>query len=170
VPGYTLVDAPNDVRFGHYAEINVNASQIWTVFSDLCVALIPDPATLIAAEDDIEPHRIVSADVSTLLRALERYQYQLSHDGFLQFGLVNDSPEEIAEVFVTPTKHFKVWLNDDAEFRSVMDKHELRECETIEFIDEYPRVTTRLPEGSAALIDRQKLWEHISQLVSGLVQ
>ena len=60
VPGYVL-HATEDKRFMHYAEINVNAPQIWPVFRDLCQALLSPHATFIAAETDCELIPIGSA-------------------------------------------------------------------------------------------------------------
>jgi len=168
-PGFTLADAP-DLRFRYYAEINVNASRIWAVFCDLCAELLSDPATLIAGDDDAEPREIAEGDVSKLLNILEPHQYQLAHDGFLQFGLLNDQVEEIAEVFVTPTKHFKVWLNDIGRFHAIMKRHELGEQTKMEFIDEYPRVTTRLPEARGIVVDPETLWKDVGNLVSGVTR
>jgi len=168
VPGFTVADSSSDVRFRYYAEINVDASQIWEVFRDLCAGLLTDPAALLAGDDeDIEPHKVAQTDVPALLRALAPYHYQLAHDGFLQFALVSDHADQIAEVLVTPTKHFKVWLNDIALFRAIMEHHEIRERAKMEFIDEYPRVTTRLPEGNAVVADPEILWRDIADLVTG---
>ena len=122
-----------------------------------------------AGEDVAEPRAIANADVAKLLGALSPYQYQLAHDGFLQFGLLNDHGDRITEVFVTPTKHFKVWLQDADQFHSIMGVHELPERTTMEFIDEYPRTTTRLPE-SRGVLDGAILWKSVGDLISGAMR
>jgi hypothetical protein len=129
--------------------------------------LLTDRAALIAGDEDIELHKIAQADVPALLRALAPHHYQLAHDGFLQFALVSDHTDQIAEVLVTPTKHFKVWLNAIGRFRAIMEHHEIRERAKMEFIDEYPRVTTRLPEGNGVVADPEILWRDIADLVTG---
>jgi hypothetical protein len=166
VPGFTVTDSLSDQRFGHYAEINVNASQIWALFCDLCAGLLSDPASLIASDADTEPCHILEGEVAKILNALEIYRYQLAHDGFLQFGLLNDRVEEVTEVLVTPTKHFKVWLNDAERFRSIMDKREIPERTNMEFMDEYPRVTTPLPEGRGVVVAHETLWKVVADLVN----
>jgi hypothetical protein len=150
VPGYTLTES-KDPRFAKYAEINVNAPSIWNVFRDLCHVLLDPTASLIAGEVGDEPSLVGSSDTSSILNMLERHQYQLSHDGFVQFGLISDQGGTISEVFVAPTKHFKVWLNDERNFRAIMDRHKILEQSRLEFIDEYPRTTVALPEGPDAL-------------------
>lgn len=166
-PGFTFVQSPPGERFRGYAEINVNASEIWAVFHALCSALLGSDVSLIAGDMDDEPVPIVSGDTSMILNALERHRYQLAHDGFLQFGLLYDQGDELAEVFVTPTKHFKVWLNDENRFRSLMYDHGLPQRETMEFVDEYPRVTTRLSEDRGVLLHGEEFWKHLSNLIDG---
>ncbi len=155
-PGYKLTES-NDLRFAKYAEINVNAPNIWRVFRDLCHALLGPTATLVAGEVGDEPCSVGSGDTSSIITMLERHQYQLSHDGFVQFGLICDLNGTISEVFVAPTKHFKVWLNAEKLFRSIMDRHKILEQSRLEFIDEYPRTTVALPEGPDAFLPRELL-------------
>jgi hypothetical protein len=146
-PGF-VIKASNDARFARYAEINVDAPQIWGVFRDLCHALLGSVATFIASEMDTAPTPAGSAGVTSLISILERHKYQLVHDGFLQFGVLDDQEGMITEVLVAPTKHFRVWLNDERRFRSVMKQHGLREDSQIQFLDEYPHTTIRPPEGT----------------------
>jgi hypothetical protein len=145
-PGYSLAES-NSPRFSGYAEINVNAPHIWAVFHDLCQSLLGPRATLVASEVDVEPVSLGSGDTCSIIAVLERYKYQLSHDGFVQFGLICARDDAITEVFVAPTKHFKVWLNNEGNFRLIMDRYGLRKLSKLEFIDEYPRTTIALPEG-----------------------
>lgn len=100
--------------------------------------------TLVFADKDGEPGVLGSDRVPCILSALEAHKYQLQHDGYLQFGIVTQTERTLAEVFVAPTKHFRVWLTDDAAFRAVMTKYGLAEVTSLEFIDEYPHVTTKL--------------------------
>ena len=81
---------------------------------------------------DEEPVPIGSGPVPSLIAVLEPHKYQLAHDGLLQFGLVSDRDGTINEVFVAPTKHFKIWLNDEERFRSVMEQHDLRQVDRLE--------------------------------------
>ena len=80
-----------------------------------------------------------------MLRALEPHRHQLTHDGHLQFGLIGGSAGRIEEVFVAPSKHFKVWLNDEPRFRATMQRYRLREADRLAFLAEYPRVSLKQP-------------------------
>jgi hypothetical protein len=133
-----------DPRFAFYAEANVDAHNIWTVFSDLCGQLLGQSATLLMSEIDKEPAPIGTSDVSLILQYLEPNNYQLAHDGLLQFGLVHQEGNEVSEVFVAPTKHFRLWFRDAALFRALMKQHGIPEVEALQFIDEYARITTPL--------------------------
>jgi hypothetical protein len=146
VPGF-VIKPSNDPRFARYAEINVDAPQIWAVFCDLCHSVLGPVATLIAGESDATPVPRGSAEVTSLIAILERYKYALAHDGYLQFGLLDDDGGRINEVILAPTKHFQVWLNDEVRFRLVMEKNGLRENDHLQFLDEYPHTTVRLSEG-----------------------
>ena len=149
-PGFVLNAVPEPERFSHYAEINVDAPVIWQVFCDLSEALLDGVATLLFAEIDEEPERFGTANVSRILELLSPHQYQLAHDGYLEFGLVSDENYLISEVYIAPTKHFKVWLNDEAAFREVLQRHNVVEVERLSFLDEFPRVTESLPADRTA--------------------
>lgn len=144
VPGFVLHDA-EDERFAHYVEINVNAPHIWAVFCDLCQALLGPNATFIVGDADSELAPVASARVLSIIAALEPHSYQLAHDGFLQYGLMSDRDGTLSGVLVAPEKHFKVWMNDEECFRQVMQRHEIRETDHLEFLDEYPRIMVALP-------------------------
>lgn len=157
-PGFTIQPS-NDARFSHYAEINVDAPQIWAVFSDLCHDLLGANATFIAGEVDQTPTPRGSAEVTLLIAKLAPYKYQLAHDGFLQFGLLDEQDGLINEVVVAPTKHIQVWLNDEKRFRLVMEHHRLREDNHLEFLDEYPHMTVPLSQGH---LQTAELLEHLT--------
>jgi len=163
-PGFTIQPS-NDARFSHYAEINVDAPQIWAVFRDLCRALLGPNATLIAGEVDETPISRGSTDVTLLIAALEPDQYQLAHDAYLQFGLLDDQDGKINEVVVAPTKHFQVWLNDEMRFRLVMEQHGLRQEDHLEFLDEYPHTTVRLSQGARLFDEPSELLKRLADLI-----
>jgi len=153
----------DDKRYRGYAEINVDAPRIWTVFCDLCRTLLGETASLaVSGGHEEEPYSLGTASVHRLIAMLESHQYQLTHDGFLEFGLMDQDALTTKGVFVTETKYFKVWLNDEAAFRSVMRQHSISEPEKLEFIDEYPFVAVRLPSDKAPLKADElfQLFEH----------
>jgi hypothetical protein len=163
-PGYTLTDS-DDPRFAKYAEINVDASNIWALFRDLCDALLSSPASLVAGKEEADPLTLGSGDISSILAALEHHKYQLAHDGFIQFGLICDRGGAISEVFVAPTKHFKVWFNDEERFRAIMNQYALQEHNRLEFIDEYPRTFVALPKGPGVFGSPTELLNHLKAVI-----
>jgi hypothetical protein len=166
-PGFTLEPSGTE-QFLHYAEINVDAPDIWAAFRDLCEALLGTEATLLFADIDADPAPLGSASVSSIIATLEPHAYRLAHNGFLQFGLVGNADGKINEVFVAPTKHFKIWLNDETRFRSIMRQHGLREADALEFLDEYPHTTVGLQANTHEDVDafRDELANKIAALPS----
>jgi hypothetical protein len=69
VQGFTIKPS-NDARFSHYAEINVDAPQIWAVFSDLCRALLGPNAMFIGGEVDATPTSRGSGEVTSVIAIL----------------------------------------------------------------------------------------------------
>lgn len=164
-PGFVL-KATDDQRFTHYAEINVDAPHIWAVFRDLCENLLSPTATLIIGDIDGEPVTVGSGFVCAILAALEPHRYQLTHDGYLQCGLVSDLGSTLNEVFVAPVKYFQVWMDDEARFKAIMQRHELKEADHLEFIDEYARVTVHLSSNTVMFESLSDLARHLKKKIA----
>ena len=150
--GFTL-KAARDPLFRYYAEINVNAPDIWDLFCDLARGVLGESAVLLMSFKDDEPRSIAEASVADILEALSVHAEQLTHDGYVQFGILTQAESELNEVFVTPTKHFRVWFNAERPFASIMTKHGLERAERLSFLDQYPRVTTRLAASRARMLE-----------------
>jgi hypothetical protein len=161
-PGYSLRES-DDSRFSFYAEINVDAPFIWEVFCDLCRGLLGNEAGLVMGEIDDEPRILGDARTTSLLGLLEPHAYQLTNDGWIQFGLVDEQENSLSEVFIAPTKHFQVWFTDVQVFRSIMKKHGLLEDDHLEFLDQYPRTTSRLPDDKVMFQYHTKLIEYFQR-------
>jgi hypothetical protein len=154
-PGYTL-KAARDPAFRYYAEANIHAPEIWSAFRDLSRALLGERGMLLLSFKDDDPEQIIEAPVEAMLSAMERHSDQLAHDGYIQFGIVTQLEGGLTEVFVAPSKHFRFWFNDERAFAAQMAKHGLSREQRLEFVDEYPRVTTRLPDERAMQINDLK--------------
>jgi hypothetical protein len=154
--------------FLFYAEANVDAPAIWDVFCELSQALIGPVSTLVMGEIEDEPVPLGSAGTNTILELLEPHKYQLAHDGWIQFELVSQEGDLVSKVFVAPTKHFEIWLNDEERFRSIMQNHAIPEVESLELIDEYPLVAMRLPGDSVAFDHQRQLIEHLEEQLGTL--
>lgn len=166
-PGFLLKES-NDDRFSFYAECNVDAPQIWAVFCDLCRSLVGPVASLVMSEHDEELSHLGTASTPAILSLLERHAYQLANDGWIQFGIIEERRDSVTEVFVTTTKHFEVWLNDEKLFRSILESHGLLEVAHLEFLDEYPRTTIRLPDDKVLFQDQTELVQHFRKKIREL--
>lgn len=142
--GY-VTQTVSESLFTCYAEANVDAPQIWQVFRSLCEALLPQEAMPIIGEIDEEPlHNGIYEQTQKLLALFERFNYYLTNDCNIQFGLASETDIELTEVFVTPTKHFQIWTNKAEVLADVMRKYGIAESDELQFIDELPRATTAL--------------------------
>ena len=166
-PGFVL-HGSKDERIKFYAEANVDASDLWATFCDLCRALLASEVTLVFSEIDEDPRSLRTAQLEGILSALGRYKYQLAHDGYVQFGLIADHSGALSEVFVAPTKHLKIWLSDRARFSSVMALHDVPEVDQLEFLDSYPRTTAKLPSTTGAFHYTDELAKHLEQDIDAL--
>jgi len=99
----------------------------------------------IIGETDEEPlHNGRYDQTQKLLALFEPFSYYLVNDCNIQFGLVAETDTELAEVFVTPSKHFQIWTSKADVLAKVMKKHGIAESDELQFIDEFPRTTTTL--------------------------
>jgi hypothetical protein len=147
--GYVLGTSENP-NYPYYAEINVSAPQVWSVFVDLSRQLLPEEVGLILGEKDQEKEHLFLGSYTSredLLKVLGSFEFELANDGFIQFGLIHQVAGKTEEVFVAPSKHFLVWTSDGVSFQKVMQAHGIPEFNKLSFIDEYPRVTLAQYDG-----------------------
>jgi hypothetical protein len=163
-PGY-IVHEINDRLFKYYIEANVNAEQVWPLFCSLCKILLPEEAQPVLGDISGAVLHGKYANTSKLLELFERFQFYLANDCSLQFGLGNSSSEETCEVFVTLTKHFQIWTNTVDSIEKIMADYNLYRVKYLQFIDEFPRVTTPL-EYNNGFDGYQDLLEYLIKLVS----
>lgn len=146
------ITSSDDPKFPVYAEANVDAPDIWSVFVSLSKELLGDSSYLLIGDVDEEPANIGPFPTSSLLTLLSPHRYQLTNDGIVQFGLIDERPDAITEILVTPTKHFKVWASQENALRTVFSRHGVVEARELRFLDEFPRITESLgPRHGVAL-------------------
>ena len=137
--------------FSSYFEANVHAPNIFLVFKDLALSLLPDIAAPLIGLKDEEPLFGPYTDLSSAIGIFEPHKDLLQNDGFLEFGITFQSEETIEEIFVQSPKYFKIWTNQPEVVASVFERAGIPRCETLEFIDEYPMVSKSInPRGEAA--------------------
>jgi hypothetical protein len=164
-PGY-IVDRVEGKSFQNYVEANVNSQDIWALFHSLCNGLLPKEVQLIIGNIDGTTFHSKYIDREKVLELLEEFQFYLVNDCLVQFGLGSSSVETI-EIFVTLTKHFQIWANREDIIEDIMRSHNLLRVDSLQFIDKFPRVTTKI-EYDSGFHGYQDLLDHLMKSVSQL--
>jgi hypothetical protein len=142
--GFT-VKSTSDPGYSSYLEANVHADHIGPIFADLVGQLMPDFAAPLITHKDEEATFGPYTRTQAALAVFAPYAESLSHDGFLEFGMIYQRDGHTEEVLVTATKHFKIWTHRGSEAIGELKKHGLLRADSLQFIDEFPRTTERLP-------------------------
>src|SRR5262249_6076568 len=85
--GYRLIPTPGS-GYSAFIEANVHAINVFALFHDLAVTLLPRTAAPIIAVKDGETHLGPPTIRAAALRIFEPHAQTLQHDGFLAFGLI----------------------------------------------------------------------------------
>jgi hypothetical protein len=139
-----------DGGFTAFFEANVHADLIWTVFHGLVKALVPEIAGPIVGIKDEDPVLCHYTDRDSALATLEPHAEALQHDGLLEFGLIYQYQGRTEEVFVRAAKYVRIWTNAPRIAMSVLERHGIPQVETLQFLDEFPRVSYpfQFPDGT----------------------
>lgn len=148
--GYVVRRAEGEL-FNSYIEANVHAPQIFEVFRKLVFGLLPEVAAPLVGMKDEEPVFGPYTDRALALAVFETHVDLLQNDGFLEFGMLHQSELAFEEVFVASPKYFEIWTNNEAAARDILNSASVPECESLEFIDQYPMVSKSVDKkGDAA--------------------
>lgn len=144
VEGFVLKDnTSHDLPFKFYAEINIDNSKLWHLFTALSTQL-PDEISYIYNLYEEEPIYSPYVAKKPLLLFLNYYDLELTQDCNLEFGIIFQSADKLVEVFISESKFVKFWGVDEKAFREIMDDFQLSETPDMKFIDEFPKVVEPL--------------------------
>src|SRR5262249_9853247 len=145
--GY-LLHPHTEGGFTAFLEANVHADRVWEVFQALARALLPEVSAPIVGVKEEDPILGPYTDRDAALAAFEPYAESLQHDGLLEFGAIFQLRGRTEEVFVPAAKYLKIWTNEPRVAMTVLERHGIPRVESLEFIDQYPRVseTFRSPD------------------------
>lgn len=143
IEGYKLAEVQGE-KFTHYAEINIDADNIWNLFVALSDKLIGDTAYGIIGFKDEKPTMSNFTEKQRIIDILNRYNFELCNDGYIQFGIVYYDESSLNEIFITSFKYFQVWTTDSKELVETLKKYKISEQENLNFIDEFPVVSEAL--------------------------
>jgi hypothetical protein len=162
VEGFTFLENDSrDLPFEFYAEININNSRIWKLFTAFANLL---PADVSCVYNLFEEEAIYSQylEKEFILAELERHQKEFSQDCNLEFGLVFDSDELFEEIFVSETKYLKFWGNNEVAFRNLMSEFNLQEIQNLNFVDEFPKVIKPLSKFDKNIKSSEEVIEQLN--------
>lgn len=163
VQGFIIKHNENkELPFKFYAEINVNNSELWNLFKALTLHL-PDEISLIFNHADNEATFGNYQDKYAVINKLSNFTTELSQDCFLEFGVIHQTDDFLAEVFVDCTKYIKYWGMHELEFRKVMNEFKILEIPDLNFIDEFPKVREALRLHADNVIETDELIETLKK-------
>jgi len=161
VEGYKLSEVQNE-RFTHYAEVNIDVDNIWNLFVRLSNNLLGDTAYGIIGFKDEEPILSNFADKQKIIDIFKEYKFELTNDGYIQFGISYYDEATMDEIFITSFKYLQVWTSNKNLLVETLDKFNLLDQEKLNFIDEFPVVSEALST------DMIKGVRHYSEVISGI--
>lgn len=147
--GYRLL--PNTGgAYAAYIEANAHAINLFALFHDLALTLMPRAAAPIIAIKEGESYTGPYTIRAAALRVFELHTQALQHDGFLAFGLISQREGVIEQIFVPPSKHLQIWTNQPALARAALARHHIPEVQNLQLMGQYPFVSESIqtPEGN----------------------
>lgn len=148
VEGYIVHQKDNnpdhtDLGFNFYSEININNSNLW----NLIVALsneMPETIAVLFGHEGSELNYGEYSNKEKTLSFLSKYNKEIVADTFIEIGLIFHSENELIEIFINESKYIKFWGINEESFIQIMNDFNLKQIDTIEFVDEYPKVREAL--------------------------
>jgi hypothetical protein len=148
--GFVLTTG-NDPGFSAYFEANIHADEVWRVFEALVERLLPEVAAPLVGWKDEDATVGPYTDRTAAMAALRPYVDSLQHDGYIQFGLMHQRAGKTEEVFVKSSKYMQIWTNQPEVAAQILVSMKIQKVEKLQFIDEFPVVTERLPGDPSSL-------------------
>lgn len=124
---------------------------------------LPDEVAFLFGHVDADLNYGNYEDNDSVLDFISQYQYELTEDPFVNFGLIYNDEETLIEIFVDESKYVKYWGVDEEWFREIMEEFELKEVKGLEFVDEYPKIREVLTVLDEKALDSKTLIELFAQ-------
>lgn len=159
IEGYKLVEVQCE-KFTHFAEINIDADNIWNLFVALSDKLIGYIAYGIIGFKDEKPTMSNFTEKQKIIDILNRYNFELSNDGYIQFGIAYYDESSLNQIFITSFKYLQVWTTNSKELVETFKRYKISEQENLNFIDEFPVVSEALSA------DRGRGVRHYSEVIN----
>lgn len=138
--GYRLIPSTGGA-FSAFIEANVHAINLYALFHDLALTLMPRTVAPIITVKDGEAYTGPYTMRAAVFRIFEPHVQVLQHDGFLGFGLIAQKDGVTEQLFVPPAKHLQIWTTQPEQARGVLLRHQIPETPNLQLIDQYPVVS-----------------------------
>jgi hypothetical protein len=148
VEGYIVKsNSTGNLPFKFFAEINIDNDRLWSLFKKLADTF-PERIGLVYGHiDDKEiSYSTTYIDKEEVIRKLEKYERELTQDGYLEFGITYHDEDVLIETYVKKGKYIQYWGMDYAAFEKIMEACSLTYVTDLNFVDEYPVVTETLTD------------------------
>lgn len=161
VEGFVLQEVSNE-KFSNYAEVNIDADKIWDVFCSLANKLVGDVAYGVIGFKDEDPTLSDFTTREKLLAIFQEYKFELTNDGFLEFGIAYYGENSMNEIYVSSFKYMRIWTDRKEELVGTLNEYEIKEIQGLQFIDEFPVVS------EALTADIDKGIRHYSEVIESI--
>lgn len=138
------INEVKEEKFSYCAHINIDVDKIWDVFCSLTSRLIDDVAYGIIGFKDEKPKLSKFTNTKRVIQIFRKYKFELTNDGYLQFGIANYDDNSLNEIFVTSLKYMTIWTNNKDELVETLSSFRIQQVENLQFIDEFPVVSEAL--------------------------
>lgn len=164
VEGFILKpNTTEELPFDFFCEINIDNSKLWKLFKDFLITF-PKEISFIYGHIDSEPNYSKYVDKFEVLNDIEKFEIELSQDGFLEWGIIYHDENILKEIFIKKTKYIQFWGVDKDEFLKIMEKNSIKEIKDMKFIDEYPLVTEALRLHHSETVETSELIAHFENI------
>ncbi|URZ04039.1 hypothetical protein [Clostridium felsineum] len=97
-----------------------------------------------------------------VIEVFRKYKFELTNDGYIQFGIANYDDNSLNEIFVTIFKYMTIWTNNKEQLAQTLNSFEIQQLETLQFIDEFPVVS------EALVANEDNVIKHSSNVIGGI--
>lgn len=85
-----------------------------------------------------------------IIKIFEEYKFELTNDGYLEFGMAYYDDSVMNEIYVASYKYIKVWTTNIDLIDKTLNSFGIQQVDNLHFIDEFPVVSEAL-EANAKL-------------------
>ncbi len=157
-----IIKEVSEQKFSYFAQVNMDDDKIWDVFCGLTNKLIESAAYGILGFKEEESILSRFTQKERLINIFEKYKFELTNDGYLEFGIAYYDESTLNEIFVSSFKYMNIWATKKEPLVQVLNSFGIKQIENIQFIDELPVVSEALLENASKDVNHySEVIEHI---------